>query len=173
MSKLINVYGGPGAGKTTVAATIFAHLKQTGRHAELCLEYAKELVYRGGIGPGMEDLIMEEQLWRHDTYVIGEVDYVVTDAPLLHKASFSHGKEYKVMVEEARVMEDKYTSVLHLMLPEPVGCDMRGRMHDADQSASIHRRTLMTLATEGIEVVNVVNIPQALEAVFDFINAGR
>ena len=42
---LINIYGGPGAGKSTVAAGLFYELKKKGYDCGLVTEMATELVY--------------------------------------------------------------------------------------------------------------------------------
>jgi hypothetical protein len=42
--KVINLWAGPGAGKSTTAAGLFL-MKLTGRRVELVTEYAKEVVY--------------------------------------------------------------------------------------------------------------------------------
>ena len=43
-TKVLNLYGGPGVGKSTGAAYIFSMLKLAGINCELVREYAKELV---------------------------------------------------------------------------------------------------------------------------------
>jgi len=79
-TKVINLFGGPGTGKSTTAAHLFALMKLKGINCELVTEYAKERVW--------EDLhlknhvaILAEQytrLWR----LQGKVDYIITDSPL-------------------------------------------------------------------------------------------
>ena len=44
---VINLYGGPGTGKSTTAAHVFALLKQRDVNAELVREYAKDIVWEG------------------------------------------------------------------------------------------------------------------------------
>jgi adenylylsulfate kinase-like enzyme len=46
MEKLhvINLFGGPGTGKSTLAAALFTDLKMKGINAELVTEFAKDLV---------------------------------------------------------------------------------------------------------------------------------
>ena len=43
--KVINIFGGPGTGKSVTAAKLFAELKIQNKNCELITEYAKELVY--------------------------------------------------------------------------------------------------------------------------------
>lgn len=42
---VVNLFGGPGAGKTTLAAYLFYRLKQAGFRAELVGEAAREIIY--------------------------------------------------------------------------------------------------------------------------------
>jgi predicted ATPase len=43
--KVINLYGGPGTGKSTTAAALFALMKREGYNVELVTEFAKDLVW--------------------------------------------------------------------------------------------------------------------------------
>lgn len=45
MTLYVNLYGGPGTGKSTGASYIFSKLKLAGVEAELVTEYAKDLVW--------------------------------------------------------------------------------------------------------------------------------
>lgn len=45
--KLVNLFGGPGSGKSTAAATLFSILKTENHTVELVGEFAKELIYLG------------------------------------------------------------------------------------------------------------------------------
>lgn len=83
MTKLINLYGGPGTGKSTSAAYLFAKLKMLGVNAELVQEYAKEWAWDGRpISPIDQFHITREQLAR-ETRLYGKVDVLVTDSPIL------------------------------------------------------------------------------------------
>ena len=42
---VINLFGGPGCGKSTIAALLFGKLKQNGINCEMALEYAKDKVW--------------------------------------------------------------------------------------------------------------------------------
>lgn len=81
---VVNLYGGPGCGKSTTAAGVFYKLKLWGYNAELVSEYAKDLVYEGRLDVMCEeqDYIFAEQhkrIYRH----MGDVDVLITDSPLL------------------------------------------------------------------------------------------
>lgn len=81
--KLINLYGGPGTGKSTTAATLFSKLKWQGVNCELVTEYAKDVVWEESYKKLENQIyIFGKQLhriWR----VKDKVDVVVTDSPII------------------------------------------------------------------------------------------
>ena len=82
--KVINLYGGPGTGKSTTAAGLFYLMKREGFKVELITEYAKELVYSDA------DKILSDQIHvcaeqHHRLHRLKKtgVEYVIMDSPIL------------------------------------------------------------------------------------------
>ena len=46
---VINLFGGPGCGKSTAASYIFSKLKMLGINAELATEFAKDKTWEGNM----------------------------------------------------------------------------------------------------------------------------
>lgn len=85
----VNIYGAPGAGKTTAAYCLTGLLKKRGIHAEYVREAIKWRIYRNTDHEGRikQDLLMAEQL--DDLLTLnGKVDVVVTDSPLLMQCAY-------------------------------------------------------------------------------------
>lgn len=80
--KVINLFAGPGAGKSTTAAGLFFLMKTLGYRVELVTEFAKDLTYEGGQGLDNQLAVLAEQDKRLRR-LIGKVDYAITDSPLL------------------------------------------------------------------------------------------
>jgi adenylate kinase family enzyme len=80
---VVNIYGGPGSGKSTTAAGVFSMLKLHDVDCELVTEFAKDLVWEERHKTfENQRLIFGEQynrLWR----LVGKVDVVITDCPLI------------------------------------------------------------------------------------------
>jgi hypothetical protein len=81
--KVINLFGAPGAGKSTTAAGLFWLMKNAGLRVELVTEYAKALAWAKR-GEELTDQFYIYAKQHHRQHVLkGQVDYCITDAPLL------------------------------------------------------------------------------------------
>jgi nicotinamide riboside kinase len=80
---VINLYGGPGCGKSTAAASLFSMLKMTGINCELVTEFAKDLTWdESSRVLGYQPYVFGQQAWRLER-LSGKVDMVITDSPLI------------------------------------------------------------------------------------------
>lgn len=80
--KVLNLFGGPGVGKSTLAARLFDRMKIAGKRVELVTEFAKGLVYAGNDFDLSNQLYMLAQQDRQLHRLRGKVDYAITDSPL-------------------------------------------------------------------------------------------
>jgi hypothetical protein len=79
----LNFYAGPGAGKSTIAASVFAELKKKHVNCELITEFAKRKVWEGN----MECLNNQLYITAKQQYLMWtvskHVDLIVTDSPIM------------------------------------------------------------------------------------------
>ena len=81
---IVNLFAGPGAGKTTAALELTAALKKVGYNAEYVSEYAKELVLENKLDLLKDQrAVTDEQFHRLDRLRGSDVEIVVTDSPVL------------------------------------------------------------------------------------------
>lgn len=84
MKKIICLYGGPGCGKSTTCAHLFALLKQKGLDCEMNREYIKDWVWEGReLIPGDQVYLFAKQSRKERTYILKNLDYIITDSPLI------------------------------------------------------------------------------------------
>ena len=81
--QVINLFSGPGSGKSTTAAGLFYKMKSLGYKVELITEFAKDLVYQESFFR-LEDQLMVFARQNHKLWVLKDkVDYAIVDSPLL------------------------------------------------------------------------------------------
>ncbi len=81
--KVINIFGGPGCGKSSTAAGLFYLMKRQDLNVELVTEYAKDLTWEGDDSKLQDQLYILAKQNRRLERLKNKVDYVVTDSPLL------------------------------------------------------------------------------------------
>lgn len=82
-TKIINLCGGPGIGKSRTAAKLFGELKDRNVLCELVVERAKDLAWKFDGNPGaytIQPVLHATQVERQ-SYSMGKVDYIITDSP--------------------------------------------------------------------------------------------
>jgi adenylate kinase family enzyme len=82
MTKVINLYGGPGTGKSTTASALFAVMKRKGINCELVTEFAKEFVWQHSTIKPIDQVFVVATQVRRQNILNGQVDYIITDSPI-------------------------------------------------------------------------------------------
>ena len=80
---VINLFGGPGSGKSTTAAGLFYEMKKRRFEVELVTEYAKDMVWEGRHNILDDQIyIFAKQQRRIARLRDHRVDWVITDSPI-------------------------------------------------------------------------------------------
>jgi RecA/RadA recombinase len=136
---VINLFGSPGAGKSTMAAKIYAHLKESGYLCELTVEYAKEMVWQESWKVLRNQIYMfgkqHHRIWR----LKGKVDIIVTDSPFLLGIVYGHDSDnFRNLILE----EHKKTWSLNIFLKREHQFEKEGRVHSEEQTKEIDNKIL-------------------------------
>lgn len=82
MTLIVNFFGGPGVGKSTLASGTFFYLKQNRINCELVTEYAKTLTWENRIATlECQPYIFGKQLYSLEV-LVNQVDVIITDSPI-------------------------------------------------------------------------------------------
>lgn len=82
-TQILNLLGGPGLTKSTIAAGIFHKLKLKRINCEFITEYARDVVYEENYKLLNNQLYLLARQARRQLRLIDKVDFVITDSPLL------------------------------------------------------------------------------------------
>lgn len=149
-SKIINMFGGAGAGKSTIAAELFAAMKKLGMSVELVTEVAKDIVHEGRMDHMMycQDKISADQNFRQYR-VNGQYDYIITDSPVLLGIFYTPDNYYPSF---QRLVIEKFQSYnnINVYLDRTANYDPRGRYQDEEGANRLSNNILTYLKTEGI-----------------------
>lgn len=81
--KVINLFGGPGSGKSTLQAGLFYEMRKQGFNVEHVAEFAKDLVWEERYNAFTDQLFILANHHRRLHLLEGKVDYVIMDSPIL------------------------------------------------------------------------------------------
>lgn len=137
---VINFFAPPSAGKSTLAAGLFFEMKHGGYKVELVSEYAKDLVYEeANMSNEMRMLAEQDHRQRR---LVGKVDYILTDAPLLKSAFYVKGiYDTAHYLEHIRELFNSYNNFnvwVHRVRPYAT----YGRIQTEEESDEIGQRML-------------------------------
>lgn len=90
MTKIINLIGGPGVGKSTLAAGLYSELKKRHVSCELVTEYAKDMAWEKNDFIFNHQLIILSKQYRRLVRLLDQVDYVITDSPIILGCTYLH-----------------------------------------------------------------------------------
>lgn len=134
---VVNLYGGPCSGKSTIAADIFAKLKRLHLDVELVREYVKEKIWE--LNPEvMQDqvYILGRQHYRQSV-LQGQCQVAITDSPVLltcvYNDLYTHLRNFNPLVVE---MVGHYDN-LNYLLERPSVYQAKGRVQDEEGAKGI------------------------------------
>lgn len=142
LKNVINIYGAPGCGKSTLAAGLFYKMKVNGFSVEIVSEYAKECVFEERF-----NIIKEDQLYifanqnRKLFRLIEQYDYVIMDSPInlsnvyIQQGSFYNIKLFKDLVDST--FYNYPNRNYFISLNENFNFENEGRVHSFESSKQL------------------------------------
>lgn len=148
---VVNLFGGPGSGKSTGAAYIFSMLKMQGINCELVTEFAKDKTWEHN----MEALSNQAYVFGKQCYRISrcanQVDVIITDSPLALSVIYNNdpklGETFNKMVLEVF----KSYNNLNYMLLRTKPYNPIGRNQTEEESDAISKNIESMLKNNNID----------------------
>ena len=135
---VVNLFAGPGAGKSTGAAFLFAFLKLFKVNVELVTEFAKELAWEGD-----KEFMSRNQLYitgqqvRRMNRLVGKVDVIITDSPIEMAAFYTEEPTLKQLCKEEGA---KFSNRLDFFIERTKEYNPSGRNQTFEEAKEIDRR---------------------------------
>lgn len=152
MTLIVNFFGGPHVGKTTICAKTYSSLNSiTKLRIEMALEYAKDQVWSGNFKSlDNQAHVFGEQLKRV-LRVLNKVNVIVTDAPLLNSITYCKGTDINfepLIVEVFNSMQNLNFLIKRTGNKEDY--DNIGRYHNYEEAVELDTKILKILNNNNI-----------------------
>lgn len=145
---VVNFFGGPGTGKSTMAMHVAALLKWEGRNIELITEYAKDKVWENSLDVLTNQVYVFGKQHQRIHRLKGQVEVVLTDAPLL--LSLVYGRDNPDLVELV-LRENAANPNLNIFLERRKAYNPKGRLQDEAGARELDRQIREMLDAAGQE----------------------
>lgn len=144
---VVNLLGGPGVGKSTLTAAVFAKLKDAGIDCEMASEFAKELVWEQRNETFKDELYIFAKQAHRLFRLNGKVDVIVTDRPLILTCFYAQND--KALSRFCLDRFEQYNNMNYLLVREKV-YNPNGRNQTEDEARKIDTETRYMLASYDI-----------------------
>jgi nicotinamide riboside kinase len=133
---IVNIYGGPGSGKSIMCANVFSELKWKHITAEMALEYVKEEVWEENYSAIYNQLFILGNQHQRIHRLLDKVDVILIDSPLLLSIHYDRTKNenFKKYVLD---IYNSYRNINIFIDRNDVEFETKGRYHDLEQSKEI------------------------------------
>lgn len=92
-TKIINLFGGPGSGKSTIASGIFSQLKMKDVSCDAPYEFPKVVAWEKNMSQISDQLYVLANQHRGIVRSYGKVDFIILDSPILLSLAYKEGYE--------------------------------------------------------------------------------
>jgi nicotinamide riboside kinase len=168
---LLNLFGGPGIGKTTLAARIFAELKARNIEAACPEEYAKIAIWQGRSYLLDNQLILLGRTWDTITSLADKVDVIILDSPILlcsHYAGDAEPEHFHQTVLDYHRRHDR----MNILLKRTPGMtySTSGRRETSQQAIGIDARIETLLDMSGEAYASVENASDTASDLIEYVS---
>ena len=167
---VINLFGGPGVGKSTLAAQVYAELSKLGYRVEYVSEFAKDCIWSDCEGLLQDQFLVAAQQNHRIARLEGKVDVVVTDSPsllgIVYRDVWNDTRYSSVLDNLIWECHRKYTT-LNFVIPRCHEFVDQGRVHNEQQSIDIDRRIVELLKRD--RYIQLVPIEDWTKTVLKYI----
>jgi hypothetical protein len=177
MTTVINLYAGPGSGKSTTAAKLFSMMKERSFNVELVQEWVKQWAWEKRKPVQLDQFYLFGKQARREYSLFGQVEYIVTDAPVLLTCYYAQvfgtpeqGTLFRSMLlTYLRMCQESGHHHKHIFINRTKAYDPRGRFQDEAGARQIDDDLRRYLKESGISAFEVKGDVNCAQAISDFV----
>lgn len=180
MTKIINLFGGPSIGKSSVAGGLFYELKRRHISVDAPYEFPKVLAWDKNYPAIKDQFYVIANQHRGITRSYGEVDYIIVDSPILlsliykgyydssdsYPSSF-YGDEFNKFIVS---LHNRYDNLNIVLKRDPTRFEDKGRYQNLGESLEIDKRIVGLLEGNYIRYSQFLTGSEAIKGILNLLN---
>jgi nicotinamide riboside kinase len=150
---IVNIFGGPGAGKSTAAAGVFYELKRKFVNCELVTEYAKDKVWQESTSILNNQIYVFGKQHNRIFHLKDKVDVIVTDSPFIMGLVYADYDKVSPSFEKLVSDEFQKDDVINLnfVISRVRRYQQEGRLQDEKGAKALDKDIIQLLGKHNIE----------------------
>ena len=165
--KVINLFGGPGTGKSTLAAELFAALKKQGINCELVTEFAKDLVWSNRNHELQDQIYIFGKMYHHLWRLQDRVEVAIVDSPLPLCIYYGNGRHegFDMLVMSCF---HEFENINYILERRGFKYQQEGRYQTEQEADQVHDEIkdlldFYDITAEGVEVMGMSRVDVIME----------
>ena|SRR5437762_2075314 len=150
MTIVVNLFAGPGTGKSTTAAALFAELKYEGITTELASEYAKDKVWENSLDVLSNQIYIFGKQHHRIHRLLNKVEVVITDCPLI--LTLWYGRHHGEKLGELVLNEHNKLNNFNVFLQRAKLYNPAGRLQTESEARDIDGQLRKILTDNNIQI---------------------
>jgi adenylate kinase family enzyme len=168
---IINFFGGPGLGKSTLSASLFGRLKMEHVDCELVQEAAKSHTWQKNWAALSNQFYVTAQQHHSQHILVGQVDAVITDSPII--LGLFYYKEDNLKIKDAfttfLVETFKRQNNLNILIKRKKKYNPNGRNQTEKEAKNIDIEIKNFLEFYQFPFIEVDGTPDAIENLYPIV----
>lgn len=177
-SKVINLFGGPGIGKSTQASGLFTEMKKHHMSVEYTYEFPKEVAWEGNVSQLKDQFFITANQHRNISRLYGKVEYIIVDSPIILGCFYEqrYGNDYPASIYGNSGLSKflwslfkQYDNINILLTRNSETYDTNGRLQTLQEAQEIDDDIKETLLVNSVPFIEFnVGINTAVD-IFNYI----
>ena len=174
---IINLFGGPGSGKSTITSGLFYELKKRNISCDNPYEFPKQVAWEDNKSQITDQLYIFANQHRGIVRSYGKVDFIILDSPILlslaYKNGYNTGYPASIYGEsfDKMVLDtfNQYNNINFLLERKTDAYQTDGRFQTQEQSLTFHRKIESILRENDLQYFNLEVNGDTVDKIINFI----
>ena len=155
-TKIIQIFGGPGLGKSTTAAGLFSLMKKEYYSVELVQEYAKGVTWSKAHEILADQFFISANQNHMIHRLIGKVEYIITDSPILLGLLYADKNKFSYPAFEKYLLDlDQEYDTINILLDRTKKYITQGRNQTESEAIEKDLEIKLLLDNNNIKYYNI------------------